>query len=71
MVSAHFENIFAVDIIAYLQVLIALAILLQVSLDEVTIPDDIVHEMVMQTIKELGLPQLTGKRRGKRYDPIL
>ena len=65
MVSTHFENVFAVDFIAYLQVLIAVAVLLQFLLDEVTIPDDI-HEMVMQTIEELGLPPLTGKQRGKK-----
>jgi len=61
MVSMHYENFFAVDFIAYLQVLIAVAILLQFSLDEVTIPDDIVCEMVMQMIEELSLPPLTGK----------
>jgi hypothetical protein len=58
----HYENVFAVDFIAYLQVLLAVAVLLQFLLDEVTIPDDVVREMVMQMIEEHDLPQLTGKR---------
>ena len=61
MVSMHNENVLTMDFIAYLQVLIAVSVLLQFLLDEVTIPDDIVREMVMQTIEEHHLPQLTGK----------
>ena len=58
----HYENVFAVDFIVYLQVLIAIAVLLQCLLDEVTIPDDVVREMVMQTIEKRDLPPLTGKQ---------
>ena len=61
MVSMHYENVFTVDCIAYHQVLIAVALLLQCLLDEITIPDDILREMVMQTIEELDLPPLTRK----------
>ena len=63
MVSTHYENSFAAEFIAYFQILIAVAVLLQFLLDEVevTIPDDVVRKMVMQTIEEHDLPTLTGK----------
>ena len=66
MVSTQYENIFTVDFIAYLQVLIAAAVLLQFLLDEVTIPDDVVCEMVMQTIEEHNLHSLTQKQRRQK-----
>jgi hypothetical protein len=52
MVSMHYEKVFTVNFIAYLQVLLAIAVLLQFLLDEVTIFDVVVREMVMQTIEE-------------------
>lgn len=36
--------------IAYLQFLVAFAVLIQLLLEDVTIPDDLFCEMVMQTI---------------------
>ena len=56
-------NVLVTDFVAYLQVLIAVAVVLLFSFDDVSIPDDVVREMVMQTIEEHELPPLTGKRR--------
>jgi hypothetical protein len=56
-------NVLLTDFVAYLQVLIAVAVVLLFSFDDVSIPDDVVREMVMQTIEEHELPPLTGKRR--------
>ena len=50
------------EFVAHLQVLIAVAVVLVFLLDDVSIPDDFVREMVMQTIEEHDLPPLTGKR---------
>ena len=50
------------EFVAHLQVLIAVAVVLVFLLDDVSIPDDVVREMVMQTIEEHDLPPLTGKR---------
>jgi hypothetical protein len=53
-----------VDFIAFLQVLIAFAV---VALSQdVPIPDNIVHEIVVQTIYDHNLPPLTGKRHRRR-----
>jgi hypothetical protein len=56
-------NVLVTEFIAYLQALIALAVVLLFSFDDVSIPDDVVRKMVMQTIEEHELPPLTGKRR--------
>ena len=56
-------NVLITDFVAYLQVLIAIAVVLLFSFDDVSIPDDVVREMIMQTIEEHELPPLTGKRR--------
>ncbi len=49
------------DVIAYLQVLMAFAVVVQLLFHDVSIPDDVINDMVMQTIEEHHLPQLTGK----------
>lgn len=53
-----------VDFIAFLQVLIAFAVI--VLLKDVPIPDDIVREIVVQTIDDHDLPPLSGKCRCRR-----
>ena len=69
MVSTCYENVFTVDFIDYLRVLIAIAVLPQFLLDEVTIPDYVIRKMVMQTIEEHDLPPLTGKQCGQKGPP--
>ena len=49
------------DFLGYLQVLIAFAVVIQVLLEDVRIPDDGVCKIVMQMIEEHELPPLTGK----------
>ena len=56
MVSTHIDNSLSLDFLAYLQVLIAFAVVIQVLLEDVPITDDIVHEIVMQAIEEHDLP---------------
>ena len=63
MLSKNNVNILAMDFIAYLQVLIAVVVLFQRVLENVSISDDVIREFVMQTIQEHDLPPLTGKRR--------
>ena len=56
MVSMHIENSLALDFFAYLQVLIAFAVVIQFLLEDVPIPDDLIGEVVIQTIEEHDLP---------------
>ena len=56
-------NVLITDFVAYLQVLIAVTVVLLFSFGNVSVPDDVVREIVMQTIEEHKLPPLTGKRR--------
>jgi hypothetical protein len=53
-----------VDFIAFLQVLIAFAVV--VLSQDVPIPDDIIREIVVQTIDDHNLPPFTEKRRHRR-----
>ena len=66
MVSTHIENSLALDFLAYLQVLVAVAVVIQFLLEDVPIPDDIVCKIVMQTIEEHNLPPLTVKHHHHR-----
>ena len=56
MVSMHIENSLALDFFAYLQVLIAFAVVIQFTLEDVPIPNDVIREVVIQTIEEHDLP---------------
>ena len=42
--------------------LMAFAVVVQLLFHDVSIPNDLIHNMVMHTIEEHHLPQLTGKR---------
>lgn len=55
------ENSLALDLFAYLQVLIAFAVVIQSLLEDVHILDDIICKVVMQTIEGHNLPPLTGR----------
>jgi len=61
MVSTQIDNSLSMDFLGYLQVLIAFAVVIQVLLEDVRIPDDGVCKIVMQMIEEHELPPLTGK----------
>ena len=61
MVSMHIDNALSLYFLAYVQVLIAFAVVIQVLLEDVPIPDNAAHEIVMQIIEEHDLPRLTGK----------
>ena len=63
MLSQGNEVVLSMDVIAYLQVLLAFAVVVQLLFHDVSIPDDVINDMVMQTIEEHHLPQLTGKYR--------
>ena len=55
------KNVLAPDFIVYLQILIAFRLVIQASLDDIIVPDDVIRDLVMQTVEEHDLPQLTGK----------
>jgi hypothetical protein len=57
----HIENSLSLDFLTFLQVLIAFADVIQVLLEDVAIPNDVICEIVMPTIEEHNLPPLTGK----------
>ena len=61
MVCSPNDNSLGLGMIAYLQVLIAVTIVLQLLSQDVLLPQDVVREMVMQTINECDVPQLSGK----------
>jgi hypothetical protein len=56
---------------AYFQVLIALAVVLQLLSQDVPLPEDVVPEIVVQTIDECDVPQLTGKRTRRPINPYV
>ena len=66
MASMRIDNTLSLDFLAYLKVLIAFAVVIQVLLEDVPIPDDVVCKIVMQTIEEHDLPPLTGKHHRHR-----
>jgi hypothetical protein len=59
--------------IAYLQILIVVGVIVQLLSEDIPIPDDVVHEIITQTIAEHDVPPLTGKcqryQRSSNYSP--
>lgn len=58
--------------VSYLHILTAFAVILHLLLKDVPIPDDVLHEMTMQSMNDHNLPSLTGKhqRRSQSQDPL-
>ena len=59
MVYHHDENSLGLGMIIYLQILIVVTVIFQLLSEDVPIPEDVVHEMVTQTIEEHDVPPLT------------
>lgn len=56
MVCSSNDNSLLLGMIAYLEILISFAVLIQMLLEEVLISDDVVHEMVIKSIEKYDLP---------------
>ena len=62
MVDLFTDNSLGLGMIAYVEIPIAVVVILHFVSQDVPLPRDIVEEMVVQTIAECNLSPLTGKR---------
>jgi len=63
MVDSFTDNCHVLGMTAYIKILMAIVVILHLMSQDVPLPQDVVEEMVLQTIEEYDSPPLTGRRR--------